>query len=240
MTEIDENVQAVLERIGRAALRAGRDPSGVTLVAVSKTFPVDMILAVHAQGVRHFGENRVEEAAQKIPEASGRIGSSSPIIWHMVGHLQSRKVRAAVPLFDWVESVDSIALARRLDTQVAALSKTLPVLLEVNVSGETSKYGIPAEPRAGVYTAVREIAGRAHLDLQGLMTVAPIVSDPEQARRHFRALRQLRDELLIHFPERALPHLSMGMTDDFEVAIDEGATIVRIGRAIFGERPCAV
>ncbi len=240
MAEIDENVRGVLERIDRAAVRAGRNPKDVTLVAVSKTFPVEMILAVYAQGVRHFGENRVEEAAQKIPKTNERIGSAGRITWHMVGHLQSRKIKTAVPLFDWVESVDSAALARRLDAQAAAVSKTLPVLLEVNISGETSKYGLAPEPRQDLYGVAQAIAGCAHLEWQGLMTVAPIVSDPEQARRYFRALRELRDDLLVRFPGCALPHLSMGMTDDFEVAIEEGATIVRIGRAIFGERPCAI
>ncbi len=239
MAEIEKNLRRVRERIRLAAESAGRDPRDITLVAVSKTFPVETCLAAYALGVRDLAENRVEEAAQKIPEVRARLAgdSASRITWHLVGHLQSRKVKEAAALFDFVHSLDSVGLARRLDERVAALGKTLPVLLEVNVSGEASKYGLRPEPREELFQVVEQVLALPHLDLQGLMTVAPIVAVPEDARPVFSALRQLRYELRTRFPERAWQHLSMGMTDDFEIAIAEGATLVRIGRAIFGERP---
>ena len=249
MSDIEKNLQQVQEQVEIAAARAGRDPREITLVAVSKTFPADAILAAHALGVRHFGENRVEEAADKIPlvnqqlpnhpSASLRTGPTTQppnITWHLVGHLQSRKVKDAAALFDFVQSVDSVSLARRLSDRAGALGKTLPILLEVNVSGEASKYGFAPDPRDAFFAAVKEILTMPRLDVQGLMTVAPIVTDTDAARPHFRALRELRDALRAQFPERAWQHLSMGMTDDFEAAIAEGATIVRLGRAIFGER----
>ncbi len=237
MKEIEENLRAVQDRIDHAAARAGRDPKDITLVAVSKTFPPQILLAAYALGVRQFGENRVEEAERKVPLVDERAEPGKPITWHMVGHLQSRKVREAVPLFDWIQSVDSVALAHRIEARAEAANKTVPVLLEVNVSGEGSKFGWAAEPRQALYAAIKELIALQHLDVQGLMTVAPMVSNPQDARPFFRALRELRDELRVRFPERAWPHLSMGMTDDFQVAIAEGSTIVRIGRAIFGDRP---
>ncbi len=235
MSELEHNLRAVQQRITDAAARAHRDANAITLVAVTKTFPVETILAAHALGIRHFGENRVEEAASKIPIVNSQI-VPSPITWHMIGHLQSRKVKATLPLFDFVHSVDSVALARRLNDHAQGLGKRLPILLEVNVSGEATKYGFAPTPREPFFDAAREIASLPYLDAQGLMTIAPIVARPVEARPYFRALRELRDELRARFPERAWQHLSMGMTDDFEVAIAEGATIVRIGRAIFGER----
>lgn len=231
---IEENLRSVQQRIADAAARTQRDPREITLVAVSKTFPAESILTAHALGVRHFGENRVEEAAEKIPPLKQRL--QTDVTWHMVGHLQHRKVKDAAALFDFVQSVDTVALAKRLSNRAAALDKTMPILLEVNVSGEASKYGFAPEPRDAFFAAAREILALPHLDVQGLMTVAPMVAQPEDARPFFRALRELRDELCARFPDRSWKHLSMGMTDDFEAAIAEGATIVRIGRAIFGER----
>jgi pyridoxal phosphate enzyme (YggS family) len=237
MNALEKNLRYVQDRIHTAAARAGRDPDEITLVAVSKTFPVETILAVHALGIRHMAENRVEEASQKIPQVHAQLSEDATgLTWHMVVHLQSRKVKDAAALFDFVQSVDSVGLARRLDERVTALDKTLPVLLEVNVSGEASKYGLTLEPRELLFTVVDEILHLTHLDVQGLMTMAPIVSVPDDARPVFRALRELRDELRTRFPTRAWRHLSMGMTDDFEIAIAEGATMVRIGRAIFGAR----
>jgi pyridoxal phosphate enzyme (YggS family) len=154
----------------------------------------------------------------------------------LVGHLQSRKVKDALPLFDVIHSIDSVALAQKIEARAAALNKTLAILLEVNVSGEASKYGFAPAPREEFFEAVRAILALPHLDVQGLMTIAPIVAQPDAARPYFGALRELRDELRARFPDRAWQHLSMGMTDDFETAIAEGATMVRIGRAIFGER----
>lgn len=232
---LEQNLTHVQQRLARAAERAGRDPREITLVAVSKTFPAETILAAYALGVRHFGENRVEEAAQKIPSVKSQIVQSL-ITWHLVGHLQSRKIKDALPLFDFIHSIDTVALAQKVEARAAALNKTIPILLEVNISGEATKYGFAPEPREKFFDAVRAILALSHLDVQGLMTIAPIVAQPEDARPYFRALRELRDELRARFPECAWQHLSMGMTDDFEAAIAEGATMVRIGRAIFGER----
>lgn len=237
---LEQNLRTVQQRIARAAERAGRDPREITLVAVSKTFPVETILAAYALGVQHFGENRVEEAAQKIPIIKSQITQSpitqSPITWHLVGHLQSRKIKDALALFDVIHSIDTVTLAQKIEARAAVLNKTVPILLEVNISGEVTKYGFAPEPRDTFFDAVRAILTLPHLDVQGLMTMAPIVTRPDDARPYFRALRELRDELHARFPERAWQHLSMGMTDDFEAAIAEGATIVRIGRAIFGSR----
>lgn len=234
MSSLAENLRSVQDRIRNAAERAGRDPAEITLVAVSKTFPAESVIAAHALGVRDFGENRVEEAADKIPSVTQSL--SAPVTWHMVGHIQHRKVREAATLFDLVHSVDTAGLASRLNTRAENMDKTLPILLEVNISGEESKYGFRPEPRRDFYAAVDDILQLAHLDVQGLMTVAPIVDEPGNAQPFFAGLRQLRDDLRLRFPQRAWSHLSMGMTDDFEVAIAEGATLVRIGRAIFGER----
>lgn len=237
---LEQNLRRVQQRIADAAERAGRAPCDITLVAVSKTFPAEAILAAHALGVRHFGENRVEEALEKIPSVNRLITQSPPcpITWHLVGHLQSRKVNAAVELFDYIHSVDSVALARKIEKRAAATGtlKAIPILLEVNIAGEATKFGFVPEPREDFFAAVQAILTLPHLDIQGLMTVAPIAPQPDDARPHFRALRTLRDELRVRFPERAWQHLSMGMTDDFQAAIAEGATIIRIGRAIFGRR----
>ena len=247
--DLQSSLHSVQQRIADAAARVGRDPRDIILVAVSKTFPAESVLDAHALGIRHFGENRVEEALDKIslvkqqlpnyPSAPLRTGPTTQppnITWHLVGHLQSRKVKDAAVLFDFVQSVDSVALAKRLNDRAAALGKTMPILFEVNISGEASKYGFAPAPRETFFAAVREVIALPNLDLQGLMTVAPIVAYADDARPYFRTLRELRDELRGRFPNRAWLHLSMGMTDDFEAAIAEGTTIVRIGRAIFGER----
>jgi len=233
MSQLQANLARVQEQIANAAARASRNPNEITLVAVSKTHPIEIILEAYAAGLRHFGENRVEEAAEKIPVINPQVQG---IVWHLVGHLQSRKAKDAAALFDIVHSIDSVSLAQKLDARAAALGKTIPILLEVNTSGEASKFGFALNARENFFDAVRQILECPHLDVQGLMTIAPIVEKPEHARPYFRALRELRDELCQRFPNRAWQHLSMGMTDDFEAAIAEGATIVRIGRAIFGER----
>ena len=227
-----DNLTRVQDRIARAAACAGRDAVAITLVAVSKTQPVEALLAAYELGVRHFGENRVEEAATKLPAFRQTIGDPA-VVFHMIGHLQSRKAGDAAALFDRVHSIDSLKLAQRL---ARFTRKPLPILLEVNVSGEESKYGFDGARRDELFSAVGAIAQLPNLRLDGLMTMAPIVDDPEQARPVFRALRELRNELEARDSAVKLPHLSMGMTDDFEVAIEEGATLVRIGRAIFGER----
>ena len=229
---LQDNLTRVQDRLAAAAARAGRDVSTITLVAVSKTHPVEALLAAYELGVRHFGENRVEEASVKLPAFKQAI-SDSTVVFHMIGHIQSRKAEDVAALFDRVHSVDSVRLAQRLARFAA---KPLPVLLEVNVSGEESKYGFDGARRAELFDAVEAISQLPPLRLDGLMTMAPIVENPEEARPVFRALRELRDEIAVRYPALTLPHLSMGMTDDFEVAIEEGATLVRVGRAIFGER----
>ncbi len=215
---IAERLELVRGRIAQAAERAGRSSEDVTLVAVGKSFPAEVIAEGIAAGITHLGENRVQEAAAKIPALH-----HLPATWHMVGHLQTNKAKTALELFDIIHSVDSLHLAQVLSRRA---ERTIPVLLEVNVAGEASKFGFtPSE----ALQSAEAVAPLPHLDLRGLMTIAPFVNDPEEVRPVFRELRRLRDAL-------GLAELSMGMTDDFEVAIEEGATIVRIGRAIFGER----
>jgi PLP dependent protein len=239
---IDGNLKIVKERIENSAVQAGRDPREITLVAVSKTFSAAAVVAANRLGIQHFGENRVEEASDKISLVDQlRLGDqpaiqSPNLTWHLIGHLQSRKAKQAAELFGFIQSIDSYSLASKLERHAAALDKSIPVLLEVNISGESTKFGLRPDPRGAFVDAVRSILSLPHLDVQGLMTVAPIVAQPDLARPFFRDLRNLRDELRILFPHRAWPHLSMGMTADFQIAIAEGATIVRIGRAIFGER----
>ena len=229
--ELADRIAAVQERIAAATRRAGRDPAEVTLVAVSKTHSPEEVAAAYAAGLRVFGENRVEEAAPKTGEVARLVAPAEPPAWHMIGHLQSRKAEDVLPWASMVHSVDSVKLAQRLSR--FATAEKLPILLEVNVSGEASKYGFRPEE---LPAAVETIAALPGLALQGLMTMAPIAADPEEVRPVFAALRALRDELARSYPTLDWRHLSMGMTDDFEVAIEEGATIVRVGRAIFGER----
>lgn len=221
--DIAANIAAVRERIARAAERSGRGRHDVTLVAVTKTQPVADVLAARAAGVRDFGENRVQEAAPKVAAARA---AGVDARWHLVGHLQRNKARAALGLFDILHSVDANRLARALE---AAAPAAVPVLIEVNVSGEASKFGVTPAGLPALADVVRSLP---RLDLRGLMTVAPQGARPDDVRGIFRRLRRLNDGL-------RLPELSMGMTDDFEIAIEEGATLVRIGRAIFGARESA-
>lgn len=240
--EIGSSLAQVRERIAAAARRAGRRPDEVTLVAVTKTHPAQAVAAAFAAGLGDFGENRVEEASAKIPAVQECISSMKQPRWHMVGHLQRRKARIAVILFDLIHSVDTLRLARRINRVAEASEKVMPVLLEVNVSGESSKYGFDlsapggAKARDAFFADVEQILALPYVRPCGLMTMAPIVPDPEQVRRVFSDLRTVRDDLNRRFPGADWRELSMGMTDDFEVAIEEGATMVRVGRAIFGER----
>jgi hypothetical protein len=240
---ITRNLAQVQERVAEAALRADRDPTEVVLVAVSKTHPPETVVDAYRAGVRHFGENRVEEGEEKIPAVHAALGDDPRPTWHMVGHVQSRKAPAVVAHFDVVHSLDRLKVARRLSGFAQERGRALPVLLECNVSGEASKYGFDLAGwerdeglRIGFFAAVEEILSLPGLDVRGVMTMAPFVADPETVRPVFVSLRALRDALRERFPDRAWSHLSMGMTDDFEVAVEEGATIVRIGRAIFGAR----
>jgi pyridoxal phosphate enzyme (YggS family) len=227
--QLAANLARVRASIAAAAQRAGRQPEDITLVAVSKTHPVELVKIAYNLGVTDFGENRVQEALTKINDFHPQ-----GMRWHMIGHLQSNKARKVVSSFDCVQSVDSLHLAQMLQRHAAEQNRRLPILLEVNVVGEESKSGLTLDETP---TVARQIATLSHLEVQGLMTVAPLMSDQEHVRPVFRALRTLRDRLQQELPTCSWQHLSMGMTDDYRVAIEEGATIVRIGRAIFGERP---
>jgi pyridoxal phosphate enzyme (YggS family) len=234
MNGLEDSLRSVQERIAAAARRAGRDPGEITLVAVTKTRTPTIIRAAHQLGLRHFGENRVGEAESKVPELP------DDIVWHMIGHIQSRKAKRVPPIFDMVHSVDSVKLAGRLDRACRGRTFPLPVLLECNVSGEEAKYGFAVDrwaqddaQRSSLWSAVEQIVELSNLQVKGLMTMAPIVAEPEQARPVFARLRQLRDALASAFESTDWSQLSMGMTDDFEVAIEEGATLIRVGRAIF-------
>jgi len=218
--DIEQNFRNVTDRIALACERAGRSPDEVTLVAITKTHDAATVRAAFEVGLRHFGENRIQEAGSKLAELEDVKSQST---WHMVGHLQTNKVKTAVELFDIIQSVDSVKLADFLSRNT---HKPLPIFLEVNIGEEESKSGFSV---AEISQSVSEIGKMQNLEVRGLMTVAPWVSDPEEVRPVFRQLRELRDSL-------GLAELSMGMTDDFEVAIEEGATSVRVGRAIFGKR----
>ncbi len=241
---IETNLQTVQNRIAAAAQRAGRDPADVTLVGVSKFHPVDAMLAAYRAGLRHFGENRVEEITAKIPDFLAQIDPADPPEIHMIGRLQSRKVPQVLPHVQMIESVDTVKLALRINRIIHRDNlPQMPILLECNISGEPTKAGFPVSGwetdetvRAAFCAAVDEIRLQNSIQILGLMTMAPIVSDPEEARPVFARLRQLMAFCAERIPQVQWKHLSMGMTDDFEVAVEEGATIVRVGRAIFGER----
>src|SRR5438105_12757514 len=226
--QLTSNIEHVRSTIAKAAQKAGRKPEDITLVAVSKTVPVQLLRMAYNLGVRNFGENRAQDALAKIAEFHPQ-----EVHWHMIGHLQSNKAGKAVGPFYCVQSVDSLHLAQMLNRHAAEQGIRLPILLQVNVSGEASKEGMsPVETPE----AARQILALPYLEVQGLMTIAPLVENPEEVRPVFRELRTLRDQLRDMLPQSAWQHLSMGMTDDYRIAIEEGATIVRIGRAIFGER----
>ena len=233
--ELEARIARVREEIAAAARRAGRDPGAITLVGVCKTTERPVIDRAYRAGLRHFGENHVQEAKRKFgPAAPPPPGD---LTLHLIGSLQTNKARDALALFDVVHSVDRPGLVAALVKEAgkraaAGDARRLPVLLEVNIAGEASKEG--AAP-ADVPALVELIAAEPALELRGLMTIAPLVADPEEARPVFRALRELRDDLRRAHPRLDLPDLSMGMTNDYPVAIEEGATIVRVGRAIFAE-----
>ena len=224
MTKIAQNLEEVRRRINAAALRAGREAQ-VRLVAVSKTVPVELIREAVAAGQRLFGENYLQEARGKI-EVLGEAAD-----WHFIGHLQSNKAKAAVELFELIHGVDRLKLAKALDAAAASLGKVQKILMQVNLAGEASKSGVSPE---GAPELLRQIALLPHLQVLGLMTMPPFLA-PEAVRPYFRALRELRDHLQ-DLSGRPLPELSMGMSGDYEVAIEAGATLVRVGTAIFGSR----
>ena len=226
MTEIGRRLHEVRDRMAAACARVGRDPASVRLIVVSKTAPTAAIAEAMAAGQTLFGENRVQEALLKIAE----VGPAAT--WHLVGHLQKNKAKHAVAKFELIHGVDDPELAAELDRRAAAVATTQQVLVQANLAGEATKSGIGEDALMPLVEAVAELP---HLDLRGLMIIPPPVDDPERSRIWFRRLRELRDRAAARL-DRPLPELSMGMTDDFEVAIEEGATMVRVGRAIFGER----
>jgi PLP dependent protein len=232
LVSIAENIAHIRRRIDAAARRGGRDPSTITLMAVSKTFPPESIREAYAAGIRVFGENRVQEFAGKVDALGGLAGME----WHLIGHLQSNKAAKAAELFGAVDSLDSVRLAEKLNAAAEAAGKTLPVLIEINVGGEEAKSGVAA----GSVELEEILSGAArwkNLAVRGLMTVPPYTEDPEGARAFFRELRGIRDGIAARrLPAVSMDVLSMGMSHDFEVAIEEGSTCVRVGTAIFGER----
>lgn len=237
---IGDNIKLVEDRIADACARVQRDPADITLVAVTKQKTAPEILEAVDAGLQHLGENRVEEAVAKIPQVNSAADGN--VTWHMVGHVQSRKAKHVVQQFDMLQSVDSLKLAGRCSRLAGESERRLKCLLEINVSGEASKYGLAgynwyddSSVRNNLWREVGEIAALPHLEVSGLMTMAPYDADERFVRRVFADLRALRDALSDGL-NISLPELSMGMTNDYLFAIEEGATIVRIGRAIFGER----
>ncbi len=225
---VAENIQKVRRNIERACKKAGRDPSEVTLVCVSKTKPVSLIMEAYEAGERVFGENHVQEIVEKVPAMPGDIK------WHMIGHLQRNKVKSVIDKVTMIHSLDSIRLAQTLDQEAEAREMKIPVLIEINVAEEESKFGITI---ARAYSFVRELEPFSHLDVQGLMTIAPLVADPEENREIFRQLKKLSVDIgRKNINNISMNVLSMGMTGDYEVAVEEGATMVRVGTGIFGER----
>lgn len=229
MGTVADNLYAVQERIAKAAARAGRDPKGVKLVAVTKTMPVETIREAIDAGQQVFGENRVQEAQAKI-EALGH-----EVQWHLIGHLQRNKVKFVCALFDLIESVDSLRLAQDINARAAQHGIVMPILIQVNIGDEATKSGVPA---ADTLAIVRQVAALPHVAIRGLMCVPPAVEIAEHARPYFIELRTLAEQIAAErIPTVSMAELSMGMSHDFEVAIEEGATMVRVGSAIFGPRP---
>ena len=218
--DIARNIAEVRERIAHAAARAGRSSDEITIIAVTKYVDESAIQQAVEAGIEHFGENRVQEAQRKIIRLPG---SGLCPTWHMIGHLQRNKVQTALKIFDIIHSIDSIRLAQSINAQA---ERVIPVLLQVNVAGERTKGGFQ---KSELQEAVAEVSKLPNLSIKGLMTVAPMVDTPEEVRPVFRKLRELRDSF-------GMEHLSMGMSNDFEIAVEEGATMVRLGRIVFGER----
>jgi PLP dependent protein len=228
--DLSANLEAIRQRIKAACDRCDRVPNSVTLLAVTKTQPLETVNAAADLGLLLFGENKVQEAKAKIPLCPGKLR------WHFIGHLQSNKCCDAVQLFQMIQSLDSLSLAQEINKRADEAAKTMPVLLEVNLAGEASKFGYKPEQ---LLAELKEINSLPRIEIHGLMTVPPWSPDAEDSRPHFRRLRELKlqcEEIL----GAPLPHLSMGMSGDFEVAIEEGATIIRIGTALFGPRRAKV
>ena len=225
LRKIADNLKDIKQRITDSAKRAGRNPDEIQLVAVTKMVDIPEVEELIEASQTLFGENRVQEGKRKY-EALQNYN----LTWHLIGHLQTNKVKHAVPMFDMIHSVDSFKLAEAINSVSEKLGKIQSILLEINISGETSKFGLESQETIEI---VKNILELPNLKLEGLMTMAPFVDDPEEVRPVFRGLKQLRDRLEEEFTNIKLPHLSMGMTNDFEVAVEEGATLVRIGTALF-------
>jgi len=230
--DVSQNIARIKYRIASAAQRAQRNPNEIALMAVTKTFPPERIREAYEAGLRLFGENRVQEFASKADSLRDLRDAE----WHMIGHLQTNKAGKAAELFAAVDSVDSLRLAQRLNAAAQRLSKKLAVLIEINVGCETAKSGV-APGSTELEEILRGAADFQYLEFRGLMAVPPFTEDPEQARPHFRKLRELRDQIAgRQWPRIGMNVLSMGMSHDFEVAIEEGSTCARVGTVIFGER----
>ena len=229
MTELKTRLENVLNRIKNAALSYSRDPETIRLVAVSKTIPTDMVKEAIEAGVKILGENYIQEVRKKFNALS-----SYPVSWHFIGHLQTNKAKYAVRLFDLIHSVDSLKLAHELNKQAKKINKIQEILIQVNISMESTKAGVYEQDALSL---IKDISHLENLSVKGLMTMPPFFNEPEKVRPYFSALRKLRDQIKKEsIPNIAMDELSMGMTGDFEAAIDEGASLVRIGTAIFGER----
>jgi len=227
---IAENLARIRERIAAAARRAGRDPASIALMAVTKTFGVERIREAHAAGLRLFGENRVQEFAAKADAVRALDGAR----WHLIGHLQSNKATRAVEIFDAVDTVDSFRIARKLNAAAEGRGTPMPVLLEINLAGEAAKSGVGPDSKEleDILYAAPQLES---LKIQGLMAIPPFTENPEDSRPSFRRLRQLRDEIAKRkLPAASMDVLSMGMSHDFDIAIEEGSTCVRLGTALFG------
>lgn len=224
--DLAANLESIRQRIRAACERVGRDPASVTLLAVTKTHPAETVNLAVAAGQFFFGENKVQEAKAKIPNGPGKAR------WHFIGHLQSNKCRDAVELFEMIQGVDSLAIAQEINKRAEHAAKTMPILLEINVAGEGSKFGYQPEQMLAELAALNALP---RLEIHGLMAIPPFTPVPEKARPYFQKLRALKQqaEAVLGAP---LPHLSMGMSGDFEIAIEEGSTIVRVGTTLFGER----
>jgi pyridoxal phosphate enzyme (YggS family) len=223
------NLESVRRRIEKAASSVGRDPQEIKLIVAVKNIPTELVLQALEAGITDIGENKVQEAKTRYEEVKAKFPNVS---WHMIGHLQRNKVRHALDIFDIIQSVDSERLAREI--QAKARAQVVPILIEVNTSGEEAKYGVPVEPTIDL---LKTISVLNSVRVQGLMTIAPLVENPENARPYFSRLKKLSEEIKkLNLPNVDMNYLSMGMTDDFEAAIQEGSNMVRIGRAIFGKR----
>lgn len=229
---LPSRLEQVRQQIARAAEGAGRDPSSITLVAITKTFPLELARKAYALRVRHFGENRVQEAVEKWQHARP-IGSGPPETLHLVGHLQRNKARKALQLFDRIDTVDSLELAKAISRICGELGRDADILIEVNTSGEAQKFGVLPERAADL---ANQVAGLAHLKLRGLMTLGPLTEDTARILSAFRQLKKIFDDLTADQRLPSMDILSMGMSGDFEMAIAEGATEVRLGTALFGAR----